>query len=163
MVEFDVATVLAWLGSVAGLTAAQIAVVAERMAEDQYEGAELVGCTAKILRRLLKDSDAEEAIPALLAARDACLAAEQTAAAQTEQPSKMLTTEETSNELRVGSGADMITFNKADLLGSGHVGEVFKCRRGATQRCAVKQVRDIDGRLAAARHNSHLRAHLRRL
>jgi hypothetical protein len=46
------------------------------MGEHEYEGAELVGCTAKMLHRLLKGSDGEEAVPLLLAARDAHLATE---------------------------------------------------------------------------------------
>ena len=76
MAEFDEAAVQAWLGSVPGLTAAQRAAAAGMMAEDEYEGAELVGCTAKTLRRRLKGSAAEEAVPLLLAARDVRLAAE---------------------------------------------------------------------------------------
>jgi hypothetical protein len=68
--------VLAWLGTVPGLTPAQLAAVNDIMAEDEYEGAQLVGLTAKSLRRLLKGTAAEDAVPALLAARDAHLAAE---------------------------------------------------------------------------------------
>ena len=52
MAEFDVAAVLAWLRTVPGLTVAQRAAAARIMAEDEYEGAELVGATAKTLRRL---------------------------------------------------------------------------------------------------------------
>jgi hypothetical protein len=62
-----------------GLTRAQLEAAVDRMAEDEYEGAELVGCTAKMLRKLLRGSDAEAAVPALLAARDAHLAAEREA------------------------------------------------------------------------------------
>jgi hypothetical protein len=77
MAEFDEAAVLKWVRSVPGLTAVHIANIADRMAEDEYEGAELVGCTAKMFRRLLKGSGAEAAVPLLLATRDAQLAAEQ--------------------------------------------------------------------------------------
>ena len=80
MVEFDEAEVLAWLGTVPGLTAAQRAATAEEMAEDEYDGQTLVGANTKTLRRLLKGTAAEAAVPALLAARDSCLAAEPAAA-----------------------------------------------------------------------------------
>ena len=43
MAEFDEAAVLAWLGSVPGLTAPQRAAVNEMMADAEFEGAELVG------------------------------------------------------------------------------------------------------------------------
>ena len=43
--------------------------------EDDYEGVELASVKPKTLLRLLKGSDAEEAVPLLLAARDAHLAA----------------------------------------------------------------------------------------
>jgi hypothetical protein len=76
MAEFDEAAVQAWLATVPGLAAPQLAAAADRMAEDEYEGAELVGCTAKTLRRLLKGSGAEDAVPLLLAARDEQLTAE---------------------------------------------------------------------------------------
>jgi hypothetical protein len=76
MAEFDEPAVQSWVAAVAGLTLAARAAVSERMAVDEYEGAELVGCTAKMLRKLLKGSDAEAAVPALLAARDTHLAAE---------------------------------------------------------------------------------------
>ena len=76
MAEFDEAAVLKWVRSVPGLTAVHLATIADRMAEDEYEGAELVGCTAKMLRKLLRGSDAEDAVPLLLAARDEQLAAE---------------------------------------------------------------------------------------
>ena len=62
--------------SFSGLAPAQLEAVGDRMGEHEYEGAELVGCTAKMLRRLLKGSDGEEAVPLLLAARDAHLATE---------------------------------------------------------------------------------------
>jgi hypothetical protein len=75
MVEFDEADVLAWLGSVPGLTVAHRVVVAEMMVEDEYDGAVLVGANCKTLGRLLKGSGAEEVVPALLNARDAHLAA----------------------------------------------------------------------------------------
>ena len=52
MAEFDETAVQSWLAAVPGLTAAQRAAAAEMMAEDEYEGAELVGATAKTLRRL---------------------------------------------------------------------------------------------------------------
>jgi hypothetical protein len=76
MAAFDEAVVLAWLATVPGLTAAQRAAAAEMMAEDEYDGSALAGVTAKMLGRLLKGTAAEEAVPALLAARDAHLAAE---------------------------------------------------------------------------------------
>jgi hypothetical protein len=53
---------------------------------DEYEGAELAIVKPKTLLRLLKGSDAEEAVPTLLAARDAYLAAAAAmAAAQAKQ------------------------------------------------------------------------------
>jgi hypothetical protein len=76
MAEFDEVAVHDWVRSVPGLTAVHLATIADRMAEDEYEGAELVGCTAKMLRKLLRGSDAEDAVPLLLAARDEQLAAE---------------------------------------------------------------------------------------
>ena len=76
MAGFDEAAVLAWLGTVPGLTAAQRVAAAEIMAEDEYEGAELAIVKPKTLLRLLKGSDAEGAVLALLAARDAHLTAE---------------------------------------------------------------------------------------
>jgi colicin import membrane protein len=82
MAAFDEAAVLAWLGSVPGLTVAQRAAAAQIMAEYEYEGAELAIVKPKTLLRLLKGSDAEEAVPALLAARDAHLAAEAVEAAE---------------------------------------------------------------------------------
>jgi hypothetical protein len=75
MVAFDEAAVLAWLGTVPELTVAQLAAVNDTMVDAEYEGAELVGLTAKSFRRLLKGTAAEAAVPALLAARDAHLAA----------------------------------------------------------------------------------------
>ena len=45
--------------SFSGLTPAQLEAVGDKMGEHEYEGAELVGCTAKMLRRLLKGSDGE--------------------------------------------------------------------------------------------------------
>jgi hypothetical protein len=50
------------------------------MVEDEHSGSDLVRGTAKTLRRLLKGTAAEAAVPALLAARDSCLAAEAAAA-----------------------------------------------------------------------------------
>ena len=79
MVEFDEAAVLAWLGTVPGLTAAQRAAVLERVAEEEYDGEELAAVKPKRLLKLLKGSEAEAAVPLLLAARDAVLAAEETA------------------------------------------------------------------------------------
>jgi hypothetical protein len=73
MSKFDEAAVCSWLGTVQGLTTAQLAAAREQMAEDEYEGAELVGCTAKMLRKLLRSTAAEEAVPRLIAARDAYL------------------------------------------------------------------------------------------
>jgi hypothetical protein len=75
MAEFDEAAVLAWLGTVPGLTAAQRAATAEKMAEDEYYGQTLIGATAKTLWRLLKGTAAEDAVPLLLAGRDDHLAA----------------------------------------------------------------------------------------
>ena len=89
MAEFDEAAVQAWLAVVPGLAAAERAAASARMAEDEYEGAELVSVTAKTLRRVMKGSGAEDAVPALLAARDTFLAAEkdqQQAAAKTASP-----------------------------------------------------------------------------
>jgi hypothetical protein len=80
MAEFDEAAVLAWLGSVPGLTRAQQAAAAAEMAEDEYDGPLLAAVTIKNLRRLLKGTEAEGAVPLLLAARDAHLAAEPAAA-----------------------------------------------------------------------------------
>jgi hypothetical protein len=80
MAEFDEPAVLAWLATVPGLTPAQGAVVAAEMAEDEYDGPLLAGATVKTLRRLLKGTDAEEAVTLLLAARDAWLAVEAAAA-----------------------------------------------------------------------------------
>jgi hypothetical protein len=74
MVEFDGSAVLAWLSTVPGLTAAQRAAVAQMMTEDEYDGDDLVHTKSKALARLLKGSGAEEAVPLLLAARDAHLA-----------------------------------------------------------------------------------------
>ena len=51
MAEFDEAAVLAWLGTVPGLTPAQLAAVKDIMADAEYEGAELVGLTAKVRKR----------------------------------------------------------------------------------------------------------------
>jgi ankyrin repeat protein len=82
MAEFDGAAVQSWLRLVPGLTAAQRAATAEIMADDEYEGAELAIVKPKTLARLLKGSDAEEAVPPLLAARDAYRAAEQAAGEQ---------------------------------------------------------------------------------
>ena len=47
------------------------------MAEDEYDGPLLIAATVKTLRRLLKGTEAEGAVPLLLAARDAQLAREQ--------------------------------------------------------------------------------------
>jgi hypothetical protein len=82
MAGFDEAAVLAWLGLVPGLTAAQRAAAAVEMAEDEYDGPLLAAVTTKNLRRLLKGTAAEEAAPLLLAARDGHLAA----AAEAELP-----------------------------------------------------------------------------
>jgi hypothetical protein len=76
MAGFDEAAVLAWLGAVPGLTAAQRAAAAGEMVEDEYDGDTLVHVKPKTLLRLLKGTAAEAAVPALLAARDAHLAAE---------------------------------------------------------------------------------------
>jgi hypothetical protein len=51
------------------------------MAEDEYDGINIVHATAKTLRRLLKGTAAEAAVPALLTARDSCLAVEAAVAA----------------------------------------------------------------------------------
>jgi hypothetical protein len=85
MAAFDEAAVLVWLGTVPGLTVAQRAAVAAEMAEDEYSGQMLIWTTAKSLRRLLRGTAAEGAVPLLLAARDAHLAAAaaETAAAAT--------------------------------------------------------------------------------
>jgi hypothetical protein len=75
MAEFDEAAVLAWLSAVPGLTAAQRLAAQERMEEDEYDGADLAVAKPKRLLKLLKGSAAEGAVPLLLAARDAHLAA----------------------------------------------------------------------------------------
>ena len=46
------------------------------MAEDEYEGSLLIAATVKTLGRLLKGTEAEGAVPLLLAARNEHLAAE---------------------------------------------------------------------------------------
>jgi hypothetical protein len=51
MAEFHEAAVLAWLRMVPGLTPAQLAAVNDIMADAEYEGAELVGLTAKVRKR----------------------------------------------------------------------------------------------------------------
>ena len=79
--EFDEATVLAWLATVRGLTAAQRAAALERMEEDEYDGGALTMAEAKSLLRLLRWTAAEGAVARLLAARDAQLEAEEEVAA----------------------------------------------------------------------------------
>jgi hypothetical protein len=81
MADFDEAAVLAWLATVPRLMAEQRAATVECMAEDEYDGAELIAATTKNLRRLLKGTEAEGAVPLLLAARDEHLAAAAAAAA----------------------------------------------------------------------------------
>jgi hypothetical protein len=76
MAEFDEAAVLAWLGTVPALTAAQWTAAAAEMAEDEFNGPHLFHATAKSLRRLLKGTAAEAAVSALLTTRDVHLAAE---------------------------------------------------------------------------------------
>jgi ankyrin repeat protein len=76
MAEFDEAAVLAWLAAVPGLTATQRAAALERV---EYDGEELAAVKPKRLLKLLKGSEAEGAVPLLLAARDALLAAEEAA------------------------------------------------------------------------------------
>jgi hypothetical protein len=76
MAAFDEAAVLAWLAAVPGLTSTQRAAAAEMVAEDEYDGPQLAAVAAKALGRLLKGPEAEAAVPMLLAARDAHLAAE---------------------------------------------------------------------------------------
>jgi hypothetical protein len=77
MASFDEAAVLAWLATVPGLTAAERAAAVEMIAEDEYDGSALAAVTAKMLGRLLKGTHAEGAVPLLLAARDAHIAAEE--------------------------------------------------------------------------------------
>jgi hypothetical protein len=81
MEEFDEAAVQRWLGTVLGLTAAQLAAARMHMAEDEYDGPLLAILTAKRLQRLLAGSDAEAAVLPLLAARDAYVAAQSACAA----------------------------------------------------------------------------------
>jgi hypothetical protein len=76
MAAFDEVAVLAWLAAVSGLTAAQRAAALERV---EYDGEELAAVKPKRLLKLLKGSEAEAAVPLLLAARDAVLAAEEAA------------------------------------------------------------------------------------
>jgi hypothetical protein len=87
MANFNEAAVIRWLRSVPGLTAAQRAGAATAMSEDEYDGKELVAATTKNLARLLKGGAAEAAVPLLLAARDACMAAELKEVAAPEGPS----------------------------------------------------------------------------
>ena len=54
MAAFDEAAVLAWLGTVPGLTAAQLAAVNDIMAEDEYEGAQLVGLAVRHYNRSIR-------------------------------------------------------------------------------------------------------------
>jgi hypothetical protein len=84
MAEFNEAAVLAWLAAVPGMTAAQRAAALERVAEEEYDGKELAAAKPKRLLKLLKGSEAEEAVPLLLAARDALLEAEAAAHATAE-------------------------------------------------------------------------------
>jgi hypothetical protein len=70
-----------WLGTVPGLTAAQLAAARIEMAEDEYDGPVLFVANTKTLRRLLKGSDAAEAVRTLLAARDAYVTAQSASAA----------------------------------------------------------------------------------
>jgi hypothetical protein len=81
MAEFDEAAVLAWVAAVPGLTAAQRVAALERVAEEEYDGKELAAAKPKRLMKLLKGSEAEGAVPLVLAARDAQLAAEEAAVA----------------------------------------------------------------------------------
>ena len=81
MEEFDEAAVQRWLGTVLGLTAAQLAAARIEMVEDEYKGVDLISLTVKKLHRLLKGSDAEEAVLPLLAARDAYVTAQSASAA----------------------------------------------------------------------------------
>jgi hypothetical protein len=81
MTGFDEAAVLAWLGTVPGLTPAQRTAAAAEMAEDEHNGSDLFHATAKTLRRLLKGTAAEAAVPRLLSSREARLAAEPATAA----------------------------------------------------------------------------------
>jgi hypothetical protein len=55
----------------------QRSALAKIMADDQYNGADLIGFTERLLPRVLKGSGAEAAAPLLLAARDEQLAAEE--------------------------------------------------------------------------------------
>jgi hypothetical protein len=80
MAEFDEAAVLAWVAAVPGLTAAQRAAALERVAEEEYDGDELAAVKPKRLLKLLKGREAEGAVSALVAARDAQLKAEEEAA-----------------------------------------------------------------------------------
>jgi hypothetical protein len=71
MAEFGEAKVQRWLGTVDGLTAEQLQRVRAKLAEEEYDGEELVNETSpKTFRRLLRGTGAEEAVPLLLAARD---------------------------------------------------------------------------------------------
>ena len=81
MEEFDEAAVQWWLGTVLALTAAQLVAARFEMAADEYDGPLLAILTAKRLQRLLKGSDAEEAVLPLLAARDAYVATQSARAA----------------------------------------------------------------------------------
>jgi hypothetical protein len=85
MAAFNNVAVLAWLGTVPGMTSAQRAATAEEMVKDEYDGYHLVSATTKTLRRLLKGTEVEGAVPLLLAARNDHLAVQvaETAAAAT--------------------------------------------------------------------------------
>jgi hypothetical protein len=73
MASWPVATVLAWLATVDGLGMRNLTAARQRTAEEEYEGAELAVALPKTLRRLLRGTGVEEAVPLILAARDAHL------------------------------------------------------------------------------------------
>jgi hypothetical protein len=63
-----------WLGTVDGLTAEQLSSIQAKLAAEEFDGSELVELSSpKTFRRLLRGTGAEEAVPLLLAARDAYL------------------------------------------------------------------------------------------
>jgi ankyrin repeat protein len=85
MAAFGEAEVQRWLGTVPGLTPAQLASIRAKLAAEEYDGEELVNAKSpKTFRRLLRGSGAEGAVPLLLAARDAYLTT--TASAETPVP-----------------------------------------------------------------------------
>lgn len=66
MVEFTEVEVLSWLNQVSGLTPDQLVAVRREMAKEEYNGLELSVVTERRLRRLMRGTVAEKAVPLLL-------------------------------------------------------------------------------------------------